>query len=530
MPTSYPAHTVQVSCWNPATDTKCSATYPRAVPGSNGTNNASGSLPTLDAAGAVTGYCINLNNADTDAGTTIAWDCFDNTGVVAPTPTNFAKLTFGYSKQGLAEFTTYKTRVYYPSQQRSQPDAYECYDFATNDVCTGTFPVRPTGVPGAAGVDGALVGYALVSDPDVPTCIWELGDFGQYFQFNALTGGRCTDTGTTATVNVAPNFCAPSAGPISYGAATVSNLTPAQAGATSTITVLAADGVTPIPGFNALPYATSVDLSKITYPRYQGLDTSKIFVRLSLISPDLAAWRTTTPAVSVSFKGPGLQACFKTTIPTGCAVAGTTITNTAEATLDGKVVPAITARLAVVAKPGTCTVHAAVQKVTDPPGQEAGWTFALRGPGLPPDGIPVVTTGTGAITFASNGAPVNLTQAGAYSITETVRSGWKLSTVASGNSRPVGSDVTDNRCTFNVVLPADQDANAVYQCTFTNTKLPPPTTPPTTPPTAPPTSPHLPNTGAGPTGAELGIGAALVGLGMLALVGATLLRRRPRHS
>lgn len=97
----------------------------------------------------------------------------------------------------------------------------------------------------------------------------------------------------------------------------------------------------------------------------------------------------------------------------------------------------------------------------------------------------MTTTGTGAIVFAEGGAPVDLAQSGSYHITETVRAGWTLTDVVSGNARPITADLPADRCTFQVSIPADQDANAVYQCDFTNTARP-------TPPPAPPTSPPVP--------------------------------------
>ena len=177
-----------------------------------------------------TGFCININNGANDAGTTLFWDCFDLTGTLVANPPNFPGSNFGFSKQGLAEYTTYQSRVYYPSQQRTTSDRYVCYDFATRAPCTGAFPVQPTDHPGVNGVPGALLAYSLVSDPDVPTCIWELGDVGQYFQFDAVTGLKCNDTGTTARVELAPQFCDGGTGHVQgYSTVEIGGLTPADA-------------------------------------------------------------------------------------------------------------------------------------------------------------------------------------------------------------------------------------------------------------------------------------------------------------
>ena len=87
MPTSDPAGNVRVSCFDPATHGLCPGwTGAFALPNSTSGNYASGALPTLSAAGAVTGFCININNGANDAGTTLFWDCFDLTGKAGRQP------------------------------------------------------------------------------------------------------------------------------------------------------------------------------------------------------------------------------------------------------------------------------------------------------------------------------------------------------------------------------------------------------------------------------------------------------------
>lgn len=92
---------------------------------------------------------------------------------------------------------------------------------------------------------------------------------------------------------------------------------------------------------------------------------------------------------------------------------------------------------------------ATVQKITVPAGHEAGWSFTLSGPGAPAGGETVVTTGTGAVAFAT------ALQEGDYTITESsTRDGW-IQSAASG-------------CSFTVDYPAD--AGRVFACTITNTQ------------------------------------------------------------
>lgn len=96
------------------------------------------------------------------------------------------------------------------------------------------------------------------------------------------------------------------------------------------------------------------------------------------------------------------------------------------------------------------TIHAnvTVQKITNPAGNEAGWTFNL----LDPNGkqiSQVTTTDAGAIAF-----PVNLTQEGQYTVQEVSQPGW-LQTNA-------------QNATFTVDFPAS--GAVMYAAAFTNSR------------------------------------------------------------
>jgi hypothetical protein len=108
------------------------------------------------------------------------------------------------------------------------------------------------------------------------------------------------------------------------------------------------------------------------------------------------------------------------------------------------------------------TASASVAKVTDPVGNEDGWTFDLYldndpvGTAGPEDTLlsTVVTGGTGQTQFldASNN-PIELDE-GDYYIVETPQDGWE-------------SDGGSADCTFTVAFPASD--GITYECTFTNT-------------------------------------------------------------
>jgi hypothetical protein len=91
---------------------------------------------------------------------------------------------------------------------------------------------------------------------------------------------------------------------------------------------------------------------------------------------------------------------------------------------------------------------AQVRKVTVPAGSEAGWVMTLTGPGTPIGGESVTTTGTGYTAFSTQ------LQEGSYTVTETPQAGW--------------DQTGSTGCSFTVNYPADADA--VFSCTFTNTR------------------------------------------------------------
>jgi hypothetical protein len=107
---------------------------------------------------------------------------------------------------------------------------------------------------------------------------------------------------------------------------------------------------------------------------------------------------------------------------------------------------------------------AEVQKVTDPAGNEAGWTFTMSGS----DGTSesVTTTGTGYMPFATQ-----LVDGVTYTITETSQSNWDLTNVTGGTASSGGSPVTTTAgsCSFTPhYFTNPNDPGNVFQCTFKN--------------------------------------------------------------
>ncbi|MGY0614488.1 prealbumin-like fold domain-containing protein [Vibrio sp. FJH11] len=101
---------------------------------------------------------------------------------------------------------------------------------------------------------------------------------------------------------------------------------------------------------------------------------------------------------------------------------------------------------------------AEVNKVTEPAGLEDGWTMTLQGPGLPAEGLSLVTSDNDAVTFERFQKDLAdfLLQEGTYTITETLKEGWtQVSAVGD--------------CQFTINYPADY--GVVKKCEFTNRKL-----------------------------------------------------------
>ncbi|WP_024303656.1 hypothetical protein [Pseudogulbenkiania sp. MAI-1] len=135
-----------------------------------------------------------------------------------------------------------------------------------------------------------------------------------------------------------------------------------------------------------------------------------------------------------------------------------------------------TVNLTVVNSTPTCTgtaefnnkrafapASAQVQKITEPALQSGDpdfqWTFTLTGPGAGAGVVAIADANGGYVPFQVGGQPFSLAE-GSYTVTETTKTGWDLSSV--------NSDPALKTCTFTVDYPAD--AGRVFSCTFKNVK------------------------------------------------------------
>lgn len=112
-----------------------------------------------------------------------------------------------------------------------------------------------------------------------------------------------------------------------------------------------------------------------------------------------------------------------------------------------------------------------VKKMTDPAGQEAGWTFDLAGP----ENAQVVTTDGNFIQFNLDGGNNVGADVGAYTITEQLLPGWdpKSPTAATLNvvgcldpAQNSGPTTSATSCSFSVAYL--QHAGCTFQCTIEN--------------------------------------------------------------
>ena len=109
------------------------------------------------------------------------------------------------------------------------------------------------------------------------------------------------------------------------------------------------------------------------------------------------------------------------------------------------------------------SASAKASKVTVPAGNEQGWVLTLSGPGV---NEAKTTDASGNVTFVSK-----LDSEGTYTITETVKPLWDNTAITgdlSGDSNRVSVNALGPSCSVTIDYPGDADA--VFNCVFTNTK------------------------------------------------------------
>ena len=215
----------------------------------------------------------------------------------------------------------------------------------------------PPASPGTGGVPGALIAYSLVSDPDVPSCIWELGDFGQVLPVRRRHRIEVHATpGRRRTVELGPQFCDGGTGHVQgYNTIDIGGLTPADAAAARS---RCWPRTTPrrSPALPACPSTEPPTTSAPSpiRPTWVG--------HVEDLRPSQPAGRVSTgpwenggsPTVTVTYRGDGPQMCYQTSLPQDCALVGTVGEQHGHRDARWRPLAPATASVTVVAAPGTC--------------------------------------------------------------------------------------------------------------------------------------------------------------------------------
>ena len=195
----------EISCVDvSSTPTNCTG-WP-IVPNTQFTPNtftATPAFPLLNTTGTLIGVCFPGSTANA---------CTDFAGQTTPvTP----------ALQGLAnpfnvEWATTRGEAYVDGTRIFVPNAInqggtsevECYDFATNNLCTG--------FPKTFNVNELQASYTLQTDPADPSCLWVMGHGGtkQIQNFDVQTGGSCGVNGFVLPISnfrESPSQCAATA-------------------------------------------------------------------------------------------------------------------------------------------------------------------------------------------------------------------------------------------------------------------------------------------------------------------------------
>ncbi len=208
--------------------------------------------------------------------------------------------------------------MYLPYRQNS----VGCYDFAgytgtgTVPACTGfTQPANPTN-------------YTVRPMTGQPTCLIADGDGKKISSFDADTGGACSSTTASVTVQPVDYYCGTGSGAFrAWNQLTLSGL-PAGSYTGAVMSLTDADG-NPVAGFTNVVLAgtTPLDISSIpvTAP------TNQLTAQVTLHSATAAV---TTGQVSLSWQGDPPQMCFQTTVPPVACGQTATVANTANVVTD----------------------------------------------------------------------------------------------------------------------------------------------------------------------------------------------------
>ena len=195
----------EISCVDvSSTPTNCTG-WP-IVPNTQFTPNtftATPAFPLLNTTGTLIGVCFPGSTANA---------CTDFAGQTTPV----APALQGLANPFNVEWATTRGEAYVDGTRIFVPNAInqggtsevECYDFATNNLCTG--------FPKTFNVNELQASYTLQTDPADPSCLWVMGHGGtkQIQNFDVQTGGSCGVNGFVLPISnfrESPSQCAATA-------------------------------------------------------------------------------------------------------------------------------------------------------------------------------------------------------------------------------------------------------------------------------------------------------------------------------
>jgi uncharacterized repeat protein (TIGR01451 family) len=295
------AATAYMSCYNTATHSVCGPGFPKALGASKEPGTPPFLAPVLSPSGALVGACA--------IGTQ---QCYSPAGAALPVNPYGSIEKMGLPRQnGYGSGLIRGTKFY--SGDGTVPVHVQCYDFA---LWNGAGQV-----PKCAGFSSPANenNYTVRALANLPGCLAADGDAGVITIFNAETGAPCTTA--TQKVKLTPQgyYCDGQQGHArSWGAVSLPGLTGGEF-AGGTVTLYGADGK-PVPGWTDVPLpagSTSLDISSI--PVSGNTATLTAEVNLAGVSNPAAVERS---KVQLSWRGDGIQVCFKTIVgPQKCSAA-----------------------------------------------------------------------------------------------------------------------------------------------------------------------------------------------------------------
>jgi hypothetical protein len=393
----------RINCFDTSTNAQCTS-FTMITPPTLSDNPAM--IPTGNSTGSPDGFCILWARPANSVS-----KCYDLAGNdVSASKSAFR--TYAQSKSAFWGYAGtdgglyYKNRTLWISDDISSGSRWECWNWATNAACTG-FPTayfpNSNVYSGSYNTDRF---YEATTSPDLPDCIWGLGDAGRLRSVDALTGGACKNSRPVIRAAVTPEtfYCDGRPHPITWNQIRINGLIPNVDFTSAVVSARDQANNLLIPSSTitaiSFPYSISIVPSAVT--------TLNVVVAVNLTPAGEAKLATSanTAQIVVSWNGDAPQVCFETNVS---CLSPTEISNTANVaiTANGTAANLTTApKIMQVTKPAACLVPFELSKTIAgaAAGQQGPVTFAVTcgGTSYGPYTVPAGATGTTAVATIPN--------------------------------------------------------------------------------------------------------------------------------